>query len=225
MDNLLVKTILGFAFLMICLALALFLPAGTIQFWQAWVFLAVFAVCTDLITLYLVRYDRRLLAGRVRAGPVAETQVSQQIIQSLASLFFIGVFVVAGLDRRFGWTSVPAAVSVVCAGVVALGFGIVFLVFRENSFTSGTIEVADEQKVVTTGPYRLVRHPMYAGALLLMLAAPLALGSWAALPFVLPLILVIIARLGEEEKFLGENLAGYEEYRRKVRYRLIPFVW
>jgi protein-S-isoprenylcysteine O-methyltransferase Ste14 len=225
MDKLLVKTFLGFAFLLTCLALALFLAAGTIYFWQAWVFLGVFAGCTILITAYLIKYDQRLLAGRVRATPMAETQKSQQVIQSLASIFFIGVFIAAGLDERFHWSNVPAGVSILSEGLVILGFIIVFLVFRENSFTSGTIEVADEQRVVTSGPYSLVRHPMYAGAILLLIFTPPALGSWAALPFVLPLILVVAARLTEEEKFLGENLAGYEEYRRKVHYRLIPFVW
>jgi protein-S-isoprenylcysteine O-methyltransferase Ste14 len=225
MDHLLVKTFLGFAFLLACLALALFLAAGTIYFWQAWAFLGVFAGCTILITAYLIKYDQRLLAGRVRATPMAETQKSQQVIQSLASIFFIGVFIAAGLDQRFHWSNVPAGVSILSEGLVILGFFIVFLVFRENSFTSGTIEVADEQRVVTSGPYSLVRHPMYAGAILLLIFTPPALGSWAALPFVLPLILVVAARLTEEERFLGENLAGYEEYRRKVQYRLIPFVW
>ncbi len=225
MRGLLIRTFLGFAFLMLCLALALFLPAGTLVYWQAWLFLAVFAGCTILITLYLVKYDQQLLAGRVNAGPVAETQKSQQVIQSLASIFFIGVFIVSGLDHRYHWSTIPAIVSILSEGFVILGFYIVFLVFRENSYTRGTIEVTDEQKVVTSGPYSLVRHPMYAGAFLMLIFAPLALGSWIALPFVLPLILVIMIRAKEEEKFLQEKLEGYQEYRQKVHYRLIPFVW
>ncbi len=211
--------------MMVCLALALFLPAGSISYWQAWIFLAVFASCTILITLYLVKYDQRLLASRVQAGPVAETQKRQQAIQSLASLFFIGVFIVSGLDQRFHWSNLPGWLSILSEGFVVLGFAIVFLVFRENSYTSGTIEVVDEQKVVTSGPYSLVRHPMYAGAILMLIFAPIALGSWIALPFVLPLILVIMVRIGEEEKFLRENLKGYSEYQQKVRYRLVPFIW
>jgi protein-S-isoprenylcysteine O-methyltransferase Ste14 len=225
MGSLIVKTVLGFAFLMLVLALALFLSAGSLGFWQAWVFLAVFASCTILITAYLFKYDQRLLASRVTAGPVAETQKSQQIIQSLASLFFIGMFIVPGLDFRFHWSRVPAAVSLVSDGLVALGFFIVFLVFRENSYTSGTIQVSDEQKVVTTGPYSVVRHPMYAGAGLLLIFSPLALGSLVAIPFPIPLMLVIVVRLLEEEKFLAANLDGYQDYRQKVRYRLIPFIW
>jgi protein-S-isoprenylcysteine O-methyltransferase Ste14 len=173
----------------------------------------------------LIKCDQRLLAGRVKAGPVAEVQKGQQIIQSLASLFFIGLFIVPGLDYRFHWSAVPAVVSWVSEGFVALGFFIVFLVFRENSYTSAIIEVSDEQRVITSGPYSVVRHPMYAGASLLLLFAPLALGSWVALLCPLPLILVVAVRLIEEEKYLMANLSGYEAYRQKVRYRLIPFIW
>lgn len=225
MNNLLLKTVLGFAFLMLVLALALFLPAGTLNYWQAQVYLADFALCTILITAYLIKNDRELLAGRVTAGPVAETQKSQQIIQSLASLFFIGLFIVPGFDQRFHWSSVPAALSLIADGFVAAGFFIVFLTFRENSYTRGTIEVSAGQRVITTGPYRLVRHPMYAGAFLLLIFTPIALGSWVALPFVIPLMLVIVVRLLDEEKFLSANLSGYREYLQQVRYRLIPFVW
>lgn len=225
MSNLIVKAFLGLAFLLLVLAIALFVPAGSLDFWQAWVYLAVFAICTILITEYLVKYDRELLAGRVQAGPVAETQRSQQIIQSLAGLFFIGVYVVSGLDFRFEWSSVSPILSWIAEGFVVLGFFVVFLVFRENSYTRATIAVSAEQKVIRTGPYSLVRHPMYAGAMLLLVATPIALGSWVALPFVIPLMVVIAVRLLEEERFLRANLRGYEEYYQKVRFHLIPFIW
>jgi protein-S-isoprenylcysteine O-methyltransferase Ste14 len=225
LNNLILKSILGLAFLVLVLALALFLPAGSLNFWQAWLFLAVWTVCVSLITAYLVKNDPRLLASRVQAGPTAETQRSQQIIQSLASLFFIGIFIVPGLDFRYGWSHVPAALSLVSDAFVVSGFFIVFLVFRENTYTSAVIEVADQQKVISTGPYSLVRHPMYAGAILLLVFSPLALGSWVALPFPIPLILTVAVRAREEEKFLAANLPGYEEYRQKVRYRLIPYIW
>jgi protein-S-isoprenylcysteine O-methyltransferase Ste14 len=225
MNNLFVRTFLGFAFLMLVLALALFLPAGSLRFWQAWVYLADFAGCTILITAYLMRYDQNLLARRVRGGPAAETQKSQQVIQSLASVFFIALFIVPGLDFRFHWSNVPPAVSWIADGFVVLGFYIVFLVFRENSYTSATIEVSGEQKVISSGPYAVVRHPMYAGAFLLLLATPLALGSWVSIPLPIPIILVIIVRLLDEEKFLSANLSGYEAYRQKVRYRLLPYLW
>jgi protein-S-isoprenylcysteine O-methyltransferase Ste14 len=225
MDNLIVKTILGFMFLMLVLGLALFLSAGSLNFWQAWVYLAVFAACTILITLYLIKKDRELLAGRVQAGPIAETQRTQQIIQSLASLFFIGIFIVPGLDFRFGWSNVPPLMSLISDGFVAIGFYIVFLVFRENSYTRATIEVSAEQNVITSGPYAVVRHPMYAGAMLLLIFTPIALGSWAGVPISILLILIIVARLLDEERFLKANLSGYEEYCQKVRYRLLPLIW
>ena len=225
MDNLIIKTVSGFAFLMLVLALALFLPAGSLRFWQAWVYLAVFAACTILITAYLIKNDRELLAGRVQAGPVAETQGTQQVIQSLASLFFIGLYIVPGLDFRFGWSNVPPVVSLISDGIVALGFYLVFLVFRENSYTRATIDVSAGQMVITTGPYALVRHPMYAGAMLMMIFTPVALGSWVAVPFSIPLLLVIAARLLDEERFLKANLSGYDEYCQKVRYHLVPFLW
>jgi protein-S-isoprenylcysteine O-methyltransferase Ste14 len=225
MDNLFLKTFLGFAFLMLVLALALFLPAGSLLFWQAWVYLADFAGCTILITIYLMRNDRELLARRVRGGPTAETQKSQQVIQGLASLFFIALYIVPGLDYRFHWSHVSPIISWVADAFVALGFYIVFLVFKENSYTSATIEVSGEQEVISSGPYAVVRHPMYAGAFLLLLATPLALGSWVSIPLPIPVILVIIVRLLDEEKFLSANLGGYEAYRQKVPYRLLPFVW
>lgn len=225
MSSLIVKSILGFLFLVFILGLTLFLSAGSFVYWQAWVYLGVFSVCVILITLYLARYDQRLLASRVQAGPTAEVQKSQQIIQSLASLFFIGLFVVPGLDFRFHWSNVPPILSLIADGLVALSLFIVFLVFRENTYTSAIIEVADEQKVISTGPYSLVRHPMYAGAFLLLIFSPIALGSWVGVPFALPVILIIVIRLLDEEKYLAANLNGYEEYRQKVRYRLIPFIW
>ena len=212
-------------FLMLVLGLALFLSAGSLNFWQAWVYLAVFAACTILITLYLIKKDRELLAGRVQAGPIAETQRTQQIIQSLASLFFIGIFIVPGLDFRFGWSNVPPLMSLISDGFVAIGFYIVFLVFRENSYTRATIEVSAEQNVITSGPYAVVRHPMYAGAMPLLVFTPIALGSWAGVPISILLILIIVARLLDEERFLKANLSGYEEYCQKVRYRLLPLIW
>src|SRR5262245_35861837 len=159
MGSLILKSILGLAFLMLVLALSLFISAGSLRFWQAWVYLAVFATCTLLITAYLIKYDQKLLASRVKAGPTAETQKGQQIIQGLASLLFIGLFIVAGLDYRFHWSNVPPVVSLISDGFVALGFFVVFLVFRENSYTSAVIEVSNEQKVIASGPYSIVRHP------------------------------------------------------------------
>jgi protein-S-isoprenylcysteine O-methyltransferase Ste14 len=207
------------------LALPLLLAAGTTDFWQARLYIAVFGGCSLLVTLYLLRYDRSLLARRVKAGPVAEQQRGQKIVQSLASLCFFAQFLVAGLDRRFRWSHVPDGLSVASDVLVALGFGVVFLTFRANSYASAVIEVASEQRVISTGPYRFVRHPMYTGASVLLVFTPLALGSWWALPAALLLILVIAFRAIEEEKFLAAELRGYEAYRQRVPSRLVPFVW
>ena len=225
MQSLLARSLAGLAFLLIVLGVVMFGSAGTLHFWRAWLYLAVFGGASALVTGYLYRHDRRLLDSRTRAGPVAETQRSQQWIQSLASLCFIGLFVVAGLEVRRGTPALPWVFSVLAEGFVALGFWIVFRVFRENSFASAVIEVRSEQRVVTTGPYALVRHPMYTGASLLLLATPPALGSWRPLPFALALVLVIALRAVSEEKTLRDRLPGYEAYLAAVRFRLLPFVW
>lgn len=223
--TLILQAIAGFLFLMLVMGAALFVSAGTLAFWQAWLYLAVFGGCTILITVYLALYDRELLAGRVQAGPVAETRPLQRAIQSMASVLFLAMYIVSGLDHRFSWSHIPPWVSIVCEILVAVGFFIVFLVFRENRYTRGTIEVSAGQQVVSTGPYRWVRHPMYAGALLLLLFTPPALGSLVAIPLVLPLAGVLIVRIRDEERLLADTLDGYAEYRQTVRYRLIPFIW
>jgi protein-S-isoprenylcysteine O-methyltransferase Ste14 len=225
MKNLYVKAIAGLLNLVIILAAVLFISAGTLSYWQAWLFLAVFSISVLAITIYLMKNDPHLLERRVQAGPVAEKEKGQQIIQSLASIAFIAIFIIPGLDHRFGWSSVPLFLVLAGDFLVALGLLIVFFVFKENSYTSAVIEVGAEQKIVTTGPYALVRHPMYMGALIMLLGVPLALGSYWGLFMLLPITLVIIWRLLDEEKFLAKNLAGYLNYENKVRYHLIPFVW
>jgi protein-S-isoprenylcysteine O-methyltransferase Ste14 len=215
----------GLAFLQFVLALGLFVPAGTLRYWHAWVYLSVFLAAVLVITVYFLRHDPDLIRRRLAVGPVAERRRAQQVVQALANICFIALFVVSGLDRRFGWSSVPAPVSLVADAFVAVGFAIVFLVFRENSHTSALIEVSAGQRLVSTGPYRHVRHPMYAGALLLLAATPLALGSLAALPFFFALVGVLVARIIDEEEFLSAELLGYRAYCREVRYRLVPRVW
>ncbi len=225
MKNLILQSIAGLLFLILVLGLALFLSAGTLSFWPAWFFLGVFFVCVLAITLYLMKNDPHLLERRVQAGPVAEKQRKQQLIQSLASLAFIAMFIIPGLDHRLDWSVMPPLLNLVGEVLVALGLLIVFFVFRENSYTSATIEVGAEQKIVTTGPYATVRHPMYSGALVMLLGVPFALGSWWGFVALIPISLVIIARLLDEEKFLAQNLPGYTEYLTKVHYHLIPYIW
>jgi len=219
------RAVAGFAFLFAALAAALFGPARSFDYWQAWLFLAVFATAGAGVTIDLARRDPALLARRVKAGPAAEPTPRQKWIQGLASLAYLAVFVVAGFDHREGWSHVPRAAVIAGDALVALGMFVVFRVFRANSFTSAVVEVSRDQPLVSTGPYAVVRHPMYAGALVMMLGAPIALGSWWGLVPVAAMIAVIVARLLDEEALLASQLPGYAEYRRRVRHRLVPRVW
>ena len=206
------------------IALALFLSAGTIRYWQAWLYLAVGAVSSVLLTQYIVS-DPILLENRTRAGPTAEQRLTQKIIVLVAGFLGIATFIVPGLDHRFGWSSVPPWLSIAGAVLILLSMWMVFRVFKENSFGAATIEIGKEQKVVSTGPYAIVRNPMYSSAAVYFIAMSLALGSyWGLIPAVLT-ILGLIWRLFDEEKFLAENLPGYREYCAKVRCHLIPGVF
>lgn len=225
MNSLAGRTILGFTQLIVFLGVALFVPAWTLDFWQAWVYIFVFAGAAALITVYLWNHDRKLLESRVKAGPGAEKEKSQKLIQVFASLAFIGTLVLPSLDRHFLWSRVPLAFIVGGDALVALGFLAVFIVYKENTFTSATIEVAAGQRVISTGPYAIVRHPMYAGALLMLFATPIALGSWWGLTMFIPMALVIVLRLRDEEIFLQKSLPGYREYCGKVRFHLVPYIW
>jgi protein-S-isoprenylcysteine O-methyltransferase Ste14 len=225
MNSLAGRTILGFAQLVVGLGLTLFGPAWTFHFWQGWVYVFVFSASSALITAYLWKNDRRLLESRVRAGPRAEKEPSQRVIQLVASFAFIGIFVVASLDRRFSLSHVPLAIVIAGDVLVVLGFLIIFVVFRENPFAGGTIDVAADQGVVSTGPYAIVRHPMYAGALVMLVGTPPALGYWWGFITVALITVVICWRLLDEERFLSKSLPGYAEFCRRVPFRLIPRVW
>jgi protein-S-isoprenylcysteine O-methyltransferase Ste14 len=222
---LLVRAFAGFAFLFAMIALVLFGSAGTLDHPRAWGALAVFFGSSALISVWLWFRDKALLERRVKAGPGSEPDPMQNLVQALARLVFLAIFAVPGLDRRFGWSHMPLAVSIAGDVLVALGFLVVFLTFRENSFTAGTIEIADGQHLIDSGPYAVVRHPMYAGALVLIGGLPLALGSWWGLIPAAAMAPVIAWRLVREEDFLAANLAGYADYRGRVRYRLAPIVW
>jgi protein-S-isoprenylcysteine O-methyltransferase Ste14 len=219
------KASLGLFELIVAMAALTFLPAWTLAYWQAWVLLAVFLAGTLAIDRYLVKNDPKLLERRLKAGPGSEQEQSQKIIQALAMVAFVAIFILSALDHRFGWSVVPPYVSILGDVLVALGLYFVFLVFKENTFTSAIIEVGDDQRVITTGPYALVRHPMYIGALVMLVGVPLALGSMWGLLAIVPMALVMVWRLLDEEKFLAANLAGYSEYQRKVRYHLLPMIW
>jgi protein-S-isoprenylcysteine O-methyltransferase Ste14 len=158
-------------------------------------------------------------------GPVAERRPRQKVVQAVASVAFVALHVVPGLDRRWGWTSVPTAVSLAADLVVLACLGGIFCVFSVNGHASSTVGVTAQQRVVTTGPYAVVRHPMYAAALVMLAATPLALGSLAGLPVVLLMVAAIAARTLDEERLLRSELAGYRAYCQAVRWRLAPGVW
>jgi protein-S-isoprenylcysteine O-methyltransferase Ste14 len=199
--------------------------AGTVHYWQAWVYLSIFTTASALITVYLMKRDPALLERRMSGGPMAEKQPAQKFIMLCTSICFIALLVVPALDRRFGWSAMLFS-GIVCGdALVAIGFYLIYLVYRENTFTSATIEVVDNQRVISSGPYAIVRHPMYASASLYLLGTPLALGSYWALVPVGAMIPFLIWRLVDEERFLAKNLSGYLEYQKRVRHRLVPFVW
>ncbi len=216
------KAWLGFIFLALAMSLLLFGTAGTVHYWQAWVYLAVYFTASFAITLYLMKKDPALLKRRLSGGPTAEKEMTQKIIMLIASAGFIALLVVPALDHRFAWSRVPLFGIIAGDLLTALCFYVMFIVFRENPFGSATIEIAEDQKVISTGPYAYVRHPMYAGGSLLFIGTPFALGSyWGLLAFV-AVLPALIWRLLDEETFLARNLPGYVEYCAKVRWRMIP---
>jgi protein-S-isoprenylcysteine O-methyltransferase Ste14 len=225
MNQLATRALLGLAQLMAVLAILLFGPAWTVNYPEAWAYLCVFGGSAGLISVYLWNKDPQLLERRLKAGPGAEQETSQNVIQAIAAVAFISIFIVSSLDHRFSWSNVSLPLVIVGDVLVAVGFFGVFTVFKANSFTAATIQVAADQQVISAGPYAIVRHPMYSGALLLLLGTPLALGSFWGLLMVIPITLAIIWRLLDEEQFLSKNLYGYTAYCQKVRYRLVPFVW
>jgi protein-S-isoprenylcysteine O-methyltransferase Ste14 len=225
MKHLNAKAWVALALLFIAMGLLLFVPAGTLRYGAAWVYLAIFTGASALITLDLMRRDPALLERRMRGGPTVEGRPVQKLIQLFTSLAFIALLVVPALDHRFGWSQVPAGAALAGDVAVAAGFFFIWRVYRENPFTSATIEVARDQRVISTGPYAIVRHPMYASALLYLLGTPLALRSWWGFAPLAVMAPFLIWRLLDEERLLAASLPGYADYQKRVRYRLVPFVW
>jgi len=210
---------------LVMFGLVLFLPAGTFNYWQAWVFLVVVAVSASAPSIYLLRKNPVALQRRMRGGPAAETRLAQKVV--IAGLYssLAAMVVVSALDHRFGWSAVPTAICLVGDVLVAVGLGVVALVIIQNSYAAATVQVEAGQTVVSTGLYGLVRHPMYTGNVIMMVGIPLALGSYWGLVFVVPGLIVLASRIRDEEKLLQQDLDGYREYSQKVRYRLVPRAW
>jgi protein-S-isoprenylcysteine O-methyltransferase Ste14 len=203
----------------------IFVSAGTFEYWQGWLFLGTFAASASGFTVYLALYDRPLLERRMKAGPQHEQERSQKIIVSLILLTFIALIVLSGLDYRFRWSPVAAPISILANAVMLLSFLFMFWVIRVNSFAASNVRVEPNQRVIDRGPYAYVGHPMYAGAIWLIAVIPLALGSWWSLGLILASAPVLVWRLLDEERILRRDLPGYTEYLRRVRFRLVPFVW
>jgi protein-S-isoprenylcysteine O-methyltransferase Ste14 len=214
-------SVLGIALI----GLALFWPAGTFDYWQAWVFLGVFVFLSAVYTVYVGVKNPEVLRRRMHAGPTAETRPVQKIVSSGVVLTFFAVLVVSAFDHRFGWSNVPTAVVLIGDVLVAVGLGISMLVVVQNSYAAASITVEAEQEVVTTGLYGFVRHPMYFGGLILFIGLPLALDSYWGFVFLVPAVILLAARIFDEEKALTEELDGYREYTEKVHARLVPHVW
>jgi protein-S-isoprenylcysteine O-methyltransferase Ste14 len=216
-----VSSILGLGMM----GVLLFWPAGTVNYWQAWLFIVVFVIMGAIFTIYLAIKSPEVLRRRMRAGPVAETRPAQRIIVIGVYLWFFGLLVVSALDHRFGWSNVPTAVALIGNALVAIGLGITMLVVIQNSYAAATIRVEAEQTVVSTGLYALVRHPMYFGALVMMFGLPLALDSYWGLALIILGVPILAFRILDEEKALNQELAGYTEYTHQVQSRLVPHVW
>lgn len=220
-----VQTLASAVFGVAFFAAVLFWPAGTFHYWQAWVFLAVFAVTTLGPSIVLAARHPDVLARRMKAGPTAETRPAQRIIITVTMALVAATFVVSALDHRFGWSSVPVWLVIVGNVMVAAGLGMAQLVILQNHYAAATVRVEAGQPLVSTGLYGLVRHPMYTGTLIMMLGTPPALGSWWGLVCVAAAGPALVARILDEEKMLTAELPGYRDYTGKVRYRLVPGLW
>ena len=216
------KIFLIFSLAFIYIAATFLISSGSLGYWQGWLYCITVFIPAFFVLTYFFKRSPEFLERRMK---FKEKEVKQKTIIKTAFIFFILGFLIPGLDYRFGWSAVPLWLVLVSDGVVLLSYFLVFLAFRENIFAGRTVEVFKGQKVIDTGPYAIVRHPMYAGVLPMYLFTPIALGSFWAIIFFLPVFPILILRILNEEEVLRQGLPGYTEYCKKVRYRLLPYVW
>jgi len=222
MKSLIKKILKRFSLVPIVLGLLILVPAGTFNFWQVYVYIGILVIPMIFVLFYFLKNDPLFLERRTRAR---EKEKAQKIIQIVFSLIFLSGFVIPGLDKRFGWSDIPINIVLITDIIVLFGYLLIFFVFRQNSYASRVVEVDKSQKVITTGLYSIVRHPMYLGVLIMYIPTPVALGSyWGLIPMA-TIPLAIVFRILNEEKVLSKDLAGYKEYCQKTRYRLIPLIW
>ena len=214
--------IFRFFLVIIILGLMFFLPAGTIQYWQAWIFCWILFIPMIFILIYLLKNNPELLERRIK---MKEKEKPQKLFTKLSMLVFITAFIIPGLDYRLNWSDVPLTVIIIADVIIFLGYLFFFFVLKENSYASRIIEVENDQIVISTGPYAIIRHPMYLAVLLIYVFSPLALGSYWAMLAIFPLPILIVFRIINEEKVLMKELPGYKVYTQRVKYRLIPFIW
>lgn len=203
----------------------MFVVAGTVDYWQAWLLLAVFVVSVSTSNVYLLRAHPAALQRRMRGGPSAETRSVQKAVMGGLWLSLVAMLVVSVLDHRFGWSQVPTAISLAGNVLVAIGLMTPMVVVIQNNYAASTVRVEAGQRLASTGLYGLVRHPMYAGNVIMMLGIPLALGSYWGLVLVVPGLMSLAFRIRDEESMLIQELNGYLQYTEKVRYRLVPGMW
>jgi len=222
MKHLMKKIIIRFSLFPVFLGLITLLPAGTFIYWQFYVYIAVLVIPMIFVILYFLWNDPQFLERRTRAK---EKERAQVIIQITFSIIFLSGFIVSGLDQRLGWSNIPGSIVFFTDVIILLGYLIIFFVFKQNSYASRVVEVDNNQKVISTGIYRIVRHPMYVGVLIMFIPTPIALGSyWGLIPMA-TILLAIVLRIVNEETVLIRDLPGYKEYCQKTKYRLIPFIW
>jgi protein-S-isoprenylcysteine O-methyltransferase Ste14 len=222
MKSLIKKIIIMFSLVPIILGLLILIPAGTFNYWQVYLYFLILLVPMIFVLFYFLKKDPVFLERRTKAK---EKEKEQIIIQIVFTLIFVSGFVIPGLDKRFGWSNVPVLIVIIADIVIFLGYLLIFFVFKQNSYASRIVQVEKDQKVISTGLYSIVRHPMYLGVIIMYIPTPIALGSyWGLIPMAtIPLALVL--RIMNEEKVLCKDLPGYKDYRQRTRYRLIPFIW
>jgi len=219
------RSLRGMTLFLLVMSALLFIPAGTLDYWQAWVLLTIYLVLSLSGTAYFLLVDPELIARRLTGGPIAEAEPTQKRIMTAMSVCILLMMIVPALDHRFGWSHVPTGVTITADLAVVTGFVTTFRVFAENTFASARVETTAGQTVIDTGPYAVVRHPMYAAMLLMFGAKPLALGSYWSFLLLVPFTAILAWRATDEERVLVRDLPGYVAYRLKVKYRLVPGVW
>jgi len=223
--KLLFQAVAASLFGLVLFGVLVFWPAGTFDYWQAWVFLAVFGAVSFGPSMYWALRRPEVLQRRMHAGPMAETRPAQKVATVGITATVVALLVVSALDHRFGWSQVPTPVVVVGDVLVAVGLGMAMMVVNQNNYAASTITVEADQPVISTGLYGIVRHPMYAFALIMIAGMPLALGSYWGMVTTVPAVAVLALRIDDEEKMLRQELTGYRDYTQKVHYRLLPYVW